>query len=126
MFAQVTLEVRPQDTYDLIQLIIDNIEDEYGSTVMDAAGVDQQELFDAILGDATFKKLVIEGVKEVGMEYLDLPYDHADAFHYMETVPGLVKLCDMLHEMHDIIEDAKKDVDVTCIPVPQGYKLVRI
>lgn len=122
----VTVTVKENDLYDIVQMVIDTLEDDFGCDVLEAAGVDQQELFDAILKDDTFLEMIVDGVKEDGTDFVQNPYDYIDGYDFLETIPGLIRVVSLCREMDDIIQDAKKEPDVTCIPVPAGYKLVKI
>ena len=108
-FATATLTIRQDDTYDLIQQIIDAIEDEYGCDAMECAGVDQQELFDAILNDAKFKKMVVEGVQDDGLEFLTNCYDNADPYFFIDSIPGLRRVMDLCYESLERLEEQPVD-----------------
>ena len=122
----VTLTIRESDLYDIVQMAIDDLEESFGCDVMEAAGVDEQELFDAILQDETFRTMIVDGVKEDGMDFVQNPYDYINGYDFLETIPGLIGIVKQCREMDEIIQDAKKEPEVNCIPVPAGYKLVKI
>ena len=122
----VTLTVRDSDLYDIAQMCIDTLREDFGDDVVDAAGVDDQELFDAIMKDETFRTMIVDGVKEDGMDFVQNPYDYIDGYDFLETIPGLIGVVKQCREMDEIIIDAKKEPEVNCIPVPAGYKLVKI
>ena len=123
---QVTLTIRPSDLYDIVQMAIDDLEDSFGCEVMEAAGVNEQELFDAILEDKEFQSMVIDQVKEDGTDVLRNPFDYFSGYDFLECVPGLMRVVDLCKEMHERIQDAESESTVDCIPVPAGYKLVKI
>ena len=122
----VTVTVKENALYDVVQMVIDTLLDDFGYEVVEAAGVDDQELFDAILNDKTFREMIVDGIKEDGTDFIQNPYDYIDGYDFLETIPGLISIVKQCREMDDIIRDAKKEPDVTCIPVPAGYKLVKI
>ena len=122
----VTITVPADDLYDLAQMIIDTLREDFGDDVVDAAGVDDQELFDAIMQDRTFRGMVAEKIKESGAEVAVDPWDYFDGYDFLETVPGLKRVVELCKEMDEIVRDAKKEPEVNCIPVPAGYKLVKI
>lgn len=121
----VTVTVPADDLYDLAQMVIDTLRDDFGDDVVDCAGVDDQELFDAIMQDSTFRALVAEKIKEDGFSVAVDPWDYFDGYDFLETIPGLKRVVSLCKEMDMIVRDAKKDAEVECIPVPTGYKLVR-
>jgi hypothetical protein len=122
----VTVTVKENALYDVVQMAIDTLQDEFGCDVTEAAGVDEQELFDAILKDKTFREMIVNGIKEDGTDFVQNPYDYIDGYDFLETIPGLIRVVKLCREMDDIIRDAKKEPEVTCVPVPAGYKLVKI
>ena len=122
----VTVTIKPDELYDVAQMVIDTLREDFGDDVVDCAGVDDQELFDAIMMDKTFRNIISERVKESGAEVATDPYDYFDGYDFLETVPGLKRVVELCKEMDDIVRDAVKEPEVNCIPVPQGYKLVRI
>ena len=122
----VTVTVKENALYDIVQMAIDTLQDDFGCDVTEAAGVDEQELFDAILKDETFRSMIVDGVKEDGTDFIQNPYDYIDGYDFLETIPGLIRVVKLCREMDDIIRDAKKEEAITCIKVPEGYKLVRI
>ena len=122
----VTVTVKENDLYDIVQMCIDTLREDFGDDVVDAAGVDDQELFDAILKDETFRTMIVDGVKEDGTDFVQNPYDYIDGYDFLETIPGLIRVVQLCREMDDIIRDAKKEPEITYIKVPEGYKLVKI
>lgn len=122
----VTLTIRPQDLYDIVQMAIDDLEESFGDEVMDAAGVDQQELFDAILNDKEFQSMVVDQVKEDGADVIRNPYDYFSGYDFLETIPGLMRVVDLCKEMDERIKDAELEPVVRRVDVPQGYMLVKI
>ena len=123
---QVTLTIKPDDMYDLAQMAVETLRDDFGDDVVDCAGVDDQELFDAIMQDKTFRHMIVDRVKECGIEVIADPYDYFEGYDFLEVIPGLKRVVQLCKEMDVIIRDATKEPEVACIPVPQGYKLVRI
>lgn len=123
---QVTLTIKPQDLYDITQMIIDDLEDSFGSDVMEAAGVNEQELFDAIMLDETFREMVVDAIKEDGFDVVRSPYDYFSGYDFLETVPGLMRIVQLCKVVDEYFQDAVKESEVNCIPVPKGYKLVPI
>ena len=122
----VTVTVRPDDLYDIAQMVIDTLRDDFGDDVVDCAGVDDQELFDAIMQDPTFRRMITERIKECGVEVVSDPYDYFDGYDFLDTIPGCRRVVQLVKEMNEIMRDAKKEPEANCIPVPVGYKLVRI
>ena len=122
----VTLTIRPSDLYDIAQMAIDDLEESFGDEVTEAAGVDQQELFDAILEDKTFQSMVIDQVKEDGTDVLRNPYDYFCGYDFLETIPGLMRVVDLCKEMDELIKDANLEPAVQRVEVPKGYMLVKI
>jgi hypothetical protein len=122
----VTVTVKENALYDVVQMAIDTLEDDFGCDVTEAAGVDEQELFDAILKDKTFREMIVNRIKEDGTDFVQNPYDYIDGYDFLETIPGLKRVVQLCQEMDVIIRDAKKEPEVNCVPVPAGYKLVKI
>ena len=122
----VTLTIRPSDLYDIVQMVIDDLEESFGCEVMEAAGVDEQELFDAILNNKEFQSMVIDQVKEDGTDVLQNPYDYFSGYDFLETITPLMRIVDLCKEMDECIKDAEMEPTIECIPVPKGYKLVKI
>ena len=122
----VAITIPADDLYDVAQMTIDTLREDFGDDVVDCAGVDDQELFDAIMQDSTFRKIITDRVKECGIEVTTDPYDYFDGYDFLDAIPGLKRVVELCKEMDDIIRDAVKEPEVSCIPVPQGYKLVRI
>ena len=123
---QVTLTIKPQDLYDITQMIIDDLEDSFGCDVMEAAGVNEQELFDAIMLDDTFREMVVDAIKEDGFDVVRSPYDYFSGYDFLETVPGLMRVVQLCKVVDEYFQDASQESEVNCIPVPKGYKLVPI
>ena len=122
----VTLTIRPSDLYDIVQMVIDDLEESFGCEVMEAAGVNEQELFDAVLEDKKFQSMVIDQVKEDGTDVLQNPYDYFSGYDFLETISPLMRVVDLCKEMDELIKDAEMEPAIECIPVPKGYKLVKI
>lgn len=122
----VTVTIKPNELYYVAQMVLDTLRDDFGDDVVDCAGVDDQELFDAVMLDSTFRKIVTERVKECGVEVASNPYDFFDGYDFLDAVPGLERVVELCKQMDEIIRDATKEPEVACIPVPAGYKLVRI
>lgn len=122
----VAITIPAVDLYDVVQIVIDTLREDFGDDVVDCAGVDDQELFDAIMLDKTFRNIIVERVKESGAEVATDPYDYFDGYDFLETIPGLKRVVELCKEMDEIVRDAVREPEVSCIPVPQGYKLVRI
>ena len=123
----VTLTIKADDLYDVAQMAIDALDESFTDDVVEMAGVDQQELFDAIMQDSTFRTMIADRVKEYGAEFISDPWGYIDGYDFLETIPGLIRVVDLCREMDNIILDANESENETeCIPVPKGYKLVRI
>lgn len=122
----VTVTVRPDDLYDIAQMVIDTLRDDFGDDVVDCAGVDDQELFDAVMLDKTFRSMITDKIKEDGVMVVSDPWDYFDGYDFLDTIPGCKRVVQLVKEMDEIIRDAQKEPEVACIPVPAGYKLVRI
>ena len=122
----VTVTVRPDDLYDIAQMVIDTLRDDFGDDVVDCAGVDDQELFDAVMLDKTFRSMITDKIKEDGVMVVSDPWDYFDGYDFLDTIPGCKRVVQLVKEMDEIIRDATKEPEVACIPVPAGYKLVRI
>ena len=123
---QVTVTVQPDDLYYIGQMVIDTLQDDFGSDVTECAGVDEQELFDAIMLDKTFRRMITDKIKECGVEVVSDPWDYFDGYDFLDTIPGLKRVVQLCKEMDVIMRDAMKEPEVACIPVPAGYKLVRV
>ena len=124
---QVTLTIKPDDMYDLAQMAIDTLRDDFGDDVVDCAGVEDQELFDAIMQDPTFRHMIVDRVKECGIEVIADPYDYFEGYDFLNTIPGCKRVVQLVKEMDVIMREAKESYDeIGCIPVPAGYKLVRV
>ena len=126
MTLNVTLTIRESDLYDIVQMAIDDLEESFGCDAMEAAGVDEQELFEATLKDETFREMVVDAIKEDGFDVVRSPYDYFSGYDFLETIPGLMRVVKLCKEMDEIILEATKEPEVSCIPVPAGYKLVKI
>ena len=122
----VTLTIRPDDLYDIVQMVIDDLEESFGDEVTEAAGVDQQELFDAILNDKEFQSMVIDQVKEDGTDVLRNPYDYFCGYDFLDTIPGLMRVVDLCKEMDERIKDANLEPVLQRVEVPKGYMLIKI
>ena len=121
----VTLTIKADDLYDVAQMAIDALDESFTDDVIEMAGVDQQELFDAIMQDSTFRTMIAARTKEYGDEFISSPWDYIDGYDFLETIPGLMRVVDLCREMVNIMRDAEEN-EIECIPVPKGYKLVRI
>jgi hypothetical protein len=122
----VTMTIRPSDLYDIVQMAIDDLEESFGDEVMEAAGVNEQELFDAILEDKEFQSMVINQVREDGTDVLQNPYDYFSGYDFLETIPGLMRVVDLCKEMDERIKDANLEPAFQRVEVPKGYMLVKI
>ena len=124
----VSITVQPNDLYDIAQMAIDTIRDDFGDDVVDCAGVDDQELFDAIMLDKTFRRIISDKIKADGFEVVSDPWGYFDGYDFVDSIPGLKRVVELCKEMDVIMRDAMKEPEdnIKCIPVPNGYKLVRI
>lgn len=122
----VTITVHPQYMYDIAQMAIETLEEDFGFDVVEAAGVVEQELFDAIMLDETFRQIITDKIKEAGSDVVEDPWGYFDGYDLLDAIPGLVRVVELCKDMEVIIRDAQKEPEVECIPVPKGYKLVRI
>lgn len=124
---QVTLTIRPDSMYDIAQMVIDTLRDDFGDDVVDAAGVDDQELFDAVMQDPIFRGMIVDSVKENGVDVIADPWGYFEGYDFLDTIPGLKRVVQLCKDMDVIMREANESYDeIGCIPVPQGYKLVRI
>ena len=123
---QFTLTIRPDNLYDIAQMVLDTLREDFGDDVVDAAGVKDQELFDAIMLDKTFRQIVTDSIMEDGVEVVNDPYGYFDGYDFLDTIPGLKRVVELCKQMEEIMRDAIKEPEVACIPVPAGYKLVKI
>jgi 23S rRNA U2552 (ribose-2'-O)-methylase RlmE/FtsJ len=122
----VTMTIDQRDLYDIAQYAIDVLEEDFGCEVLEAAGVDEVELIQAIVEDKTFQSMIIDAVKEDGFDVIQNPYDYMDGYDLVSVIPGLTRIAELCQAMDDIILEATKEPEVTCVPVPAGYKLVKI
>ena len=122
---QVTITIKPDDLYDIAQMVIDDLEESFGYDVVEAAGVDQQELFDAVLLSKDFRDMIVEKVKDYGVDAIAEPWDYFSGYDFLDTIPGLKRVVQLCKEMDQRFQEADEQA-VTSIPVPEGYKLVRI
>ena len=122
---QITITIKPDDLYDVAQMVIDDLEESFGYDVVEAAGVDQQELFDAVMLSKDFRDTVVEKVKEYGIDAVAEPWDYFSGYDFLDSIPGLKRIVQLCKEMDQRFQDAGEEA-VPCIPVPKGYKLVRI
>lgn len=124
---QVTLTIKPDSMYDIAQMVIDTLRDDFGDDVVDCAGVEDQELFDAIMQDRTFRGMIVDSVKENGADVIADPYGYFDGYDFLDGIPGCRRVVELCKDMEVIMREAKESYDeIGCIPVPAGYKLVKI
>ena len=121
----VTIEIKPDNLYDIAQMVVDDLEESFGYEVVEAAGVDQQELFDAVMLDSTFRSMVVDKIKEYGTDAVNDPWDYFSGYDFLDSIPGLIRVVELCKEMDQRFKDADEQVTAS-IPVPKGYKLVRI
>ena len=121
---QVTITIKPDDLYDIAQMVIDDLEESFGYDVVEAAGVDQQELFDAVLLSKDFRDMIVEKVKDYGVDVIAEPWDYFSGYDFLDTIPGLKRVVQLCKEMDARFQEADEQVTAN-IPVPKGYKLVR-
>ena len=121
---QVTITIKPDDLYDIAQMVIDDLEESFGYEVVEAAGVDQQELFDAVMLDSTFRSMIVDKIKEYGADVIAEPWDYFSGYDFLDTIPGLIRIVELCKEMDARFREADEQVTAS-IPVPKGYKLVR-
>ena len=124
--CSATVNLTRVDLGTVAQIVIDRIEDDYGYDTMVTAGVDESELLNALIADKTFQAIVCDKVAEDGRQVCEDPYGYFDAFDFIDNIGALMDIYDMVDAMDDIIRDAKKEPEITCIKVPEGYKLVKI
>ena len=122
---QVTITIKPDDLYDIAQMVVDDLEESFGCEVVEAAGVDQQELFDAVMLDSTFRSMIVDKIKEYGADVIAEPWDYFSGYDFLDTIPGLVRIVDLCREMDQRFQEADEQA-VTSISVPEGYILVRV
>ena len=122
---QVTITIKPDDLYDIAQMVIDDLEESFGYDVVEAAGVDQQELFDAVMLSKDFRDMIVEKVKDYGVDVIAEPWDYFSGYDFLDTIPGLVRIVDLCREMDQRFQEADEQA-VTSISVPEGYILVRV
>lgn len=124
----VSLDVRRTDCYDIAQLVIDSLQDDFGKDAFCVAGCDELELLEAIIDNKRFQAFVAREIKESGFDALNSPYDYfyaedliCEIRELQPIINALDSACLMISELED-----EEDRAVNCIPVPAGYKLVRV
>ena len=122
---QVTITIKPDDLYDIAQMVIDDLEESFGYDVVEAAGVDQQELFDAVMLSKDFRDMIVEKVKDYGVDVIAEPWDYFSGYDFLDTIPGLKRVVQLCKEMDARFQEADEQA-VTSISVPEGYILVRV
>lgn len=124
--CSVSIELTRVNLGSVAQVVIDRIEDDFGSDTMTMAGVDEQELFDALINNKTFQRLVGEKVVQDGINVCEDPYGYFDAFDFIDEIPALSDIYAHVDAMDDIFQEANKSTEVKRIEVPDGYMLVKI
>jgi hypothetical protein len=124
--CSVAINLTRIDMGTVAQIVLDRIEDDFGPDAMLVAGLYEQELFDALINSKKFQSIVGKKVAEDGRIVCEDPYGYFDAFDFIEYIDELQAIYDRVDEAADILTEAEKSDDVTCIPVPAGYKLVKI
>jgi hypothetical protein len=89
------------------------------------AGLYEDELMNALIDSKKFQSVLADKVSEDGRRVCEDPYGYFDAFDFIEEIPELQRIYDLVDAASDILQEAEKE-DVKCIPVPMGYKLVKI
>ena len=124
--CSATVNLTRVDLGTVAQIVIDRIEDDYGYDTMVTAGVDESELLNALIDSKKFQAIVCDKVSEDGRIVCEDPYGYFDAFDFIDNMDELMAIYDLVDAMDDIIKDAEKEQAITCIKVPEGYKLVKI
>ena len=122
----VSLDIARRDVLDSAQVLIDYLEDEYGNDAMEVAGVSEEELMDAVIASKEFQKFLGGYILRAGLEVLDSPYDYFDGIDIMGAIPALGPIAKALDAACVLIHETEKEEEITCIKVPEGYKLVKI
>ena len=122
---QITITIKPDDMYDIAQMVIDDLEESFGYDVVEAAGVDQQELFDAVMLSKDFRNTIVKYVKEYGIDAVAEPWDYFSGYDFLDSIPGLKRVVQLCKEMDARFQEADEQVTAN-IPVPEGYILVRV
>ena len=123
--CSVAVELTRNNLANIAQIVIDRIEDDFGCDAMLVAGLYEDELMNALIDNPKFQSVLARQVSQDGLSVCEDPYGYFDAFDFIETIPGLQRIYDLVDEASDIMQDAEKE-ETKCIPVPAGYKLVKI
>jgi hypothetical protein len=123
--CSVAVNLTRSDVANVAQIVIDRIEDDYGYDAMVVAGLYEEELMNALIDSTKFQSILARQVAEDGRSVVEDPYGYFDAFDFIESIPELQRIYDLVDEADNIMRDAEKE-EVKCIPVPNGYKLVKI
>jgi hypothetical protein len=123
--CSVAVNLTRNDLASVAQIVIDRIEDDFGCDAMVVAGLSETELLNALIDSKEFQKLVGEKVSEDGRVVCEDPYGYFDAFDFMDEIVPLQVIYDQVEDALDLLNEADKE-EVKCIPVPAGYKLVKI
>lgn len=124
--CSVSIDLNRNNLGTVAQIVIDRIEDDFGSDVMEMAGVDDVELLNALIDNKKFQGMVGKMVAQEGINACDDPYGYFDQFDFIEAIDGLDRIYELVQEMDAIYQDAIKSTEVKRIEVPDGYMLVKI
>lgn len=123
--CSATVNLTRNDLGSVAQIVIDRIEDDFGVDAMVVAGLSDTELLDALINSKQFQELVCEKVSEDGRVVCEDPYGYFDAFDFIDFMEPLQRIYDLVEDALDLLNEADKE-EVVCVPVPAGYKLVKI
>lgn len=123
--CSATVNLTRVDLGTVAQIVIDRIEDDFGVDAMVVAGVSDTELLDALINSKQFQEIVCKMVSEEGRIVCEDPYGYFDAFDFIDFVDPLFRVYDLVNDARDLLDEAEKE-EIVCVPVPQGYKLVKI
>ena len=125
IICSVSIGLTRFDLSKVAQIVIDRIEDDYGYEVAHAAGVEDGELLEGLINNDVFRSIVLGKVAEDGRVVCEDPYGYFDAFDFIDNIGALYDIYNHVDAIDDIFKDADKE-EIACIPVPAGYKLVKV
>jgi transcriptional/translational regulatory protein YebC/TACO1 len=126
----VSINITASTLHDIADCTVDYLYDRYGDTVVEAAGVDKEELVTAVMRHPKFREKVTECVIDQGEEFLRDPWSYINYDEYLTNIPGIKELEKHLQWMAYEIEEAEASFETDFADIGQalaqaGYKIVK-
>lgn len=126
----VSINITARTLHDIADCTVDYLYDRYGDTVVEAAGVDKEELVTAVMQHPKFRKKVTDWVVYHGEEFIRDIMSYIDYDEFLSDIPEIEELERHLQWMAYEIEEAEESFEADFADLGRalaqaGYKIVK-